>query len=755
MKKLLSITLVFLACITASQAQTKDEIKYRKASEEVKKQVWAWDMPQFHAREIPQEFASASKVVLAQHTELTADSKSKLQFDVLTILNVNKEETITEVVRELVKLNDKSAVSDYSELNFTKFEKSSGFYSRDKSMTFVGVRVIKPNGEVKELESDEMVLTKDLKSEKKAKIAVPDLEPGDIIDYFIATEQTITNDYTTKAYRIILFDDAPVLHLSFHAQLGKKYALEYRSYNGAPKLEVNKNAADEIVIDVEKTGIPAYETALWVAPAAQLPYIRLNISLGYTGIGSKYLPLKKPGEISSPNSEEVMESLAALYSQLYHSRYWPKPMRADFVAIEKDAKRMAKQAGVDYDVMSDDEKAAHLFYTMRFTRFLNFDIDHLQTTINSGFLQFNGLPFPLFSLMKSAGLKPAILVSAAHGGVKYEEILDKNDLIATAYLPSSGKMLNFASIFDIPFQVPEAIEGMKKTGSFTFAHPNAVPPAKVFQLTIQSPGIQVPITKADENAHIERLKLSLSPANDLNVERKTTLKGLYKTPAQRQLVLYEDFYESERKAMGETKSLLDGLEENKKTKKHVEEVKNALAEARKKQKESFEKEATDWFEQEVNNIKDFKVENLGVRHTAPDFIYSSSFNLSGMIKQANENYIVEVGKITGSPIVIKEEQRKRDIDVYMPFARSIEYEIELEIPEGYSVEGVGALNKNVRNETGFFIAEATATESSVLLKVKKHYLTNFVAAKDWQKIVAFTDAANDWTNAQVLLKKKQ
>jgi len=69
---------------------------------------------------------------------------------------------------------------------------------------------------------------------------------------------------------------------------------------------------------------------------------------------------------------------------------------------------------------------------------------------------------------------------------------------------------------------------------------------------------------------------------------------------------------------------------------------------------------------------------------------------------------LEIGKIEGQPLVIKPEQRKRDIDVYAPFARSIEYNIEFKIPEGYTVVGLAALNKKVENETKYFITEANA-----------------------------------------------
>jgi len=128
--------------------------------------------------------------------------------------------------------------------------------------------------------------------------------------------------------------------------------------------------------------------------------------------------------------------------------------------------------------------------------------------------------------------------------------------------------------------------------------------------------------------------------------------------------------------------------------------------------------------------------------------------MAGLVKKAGNNIIIEIGKIQGQPLVVKDEQRKRSIDVYAPFARSIEYEVELAIPEGYTAEGVAALNSKVENEAGFFVTEATATDKIVSIKIRKHYLKNFEPAKNWEKLMLFMDASSNWTNTKLLLKKK-
>lgn len=753
--KQLSFAAVLCFAFFTSFAQSKETIAYRKESEEMRKSVWAWEDPKFKVRDIPQKYANASKIIIAHHTELTADSKSSIAFYGLGFGTKHKQ-NLTEIVREVVKLNDKNAVTEYSELSFTQFEKRSGFYTSDKSSTYVGVRVIKADGTVKEINADEIVLTKDAANEKQAKLAIPDLQPGDILDYFFATAQNTTNDFATKVYTLLLFDNAPVLSYSFHSQLGKKFAVEYRSYNGAPELAIKKSAESDIEISVQKNDMPPFETSLWISATRQLPFIRMNIGQGYKGIGSAALGMSRPGEIKKiANSQNALEEKSRDFSQQYYNGYWMRSARAEYTEMEALAKSKAKQMGIDYKTMSREEKAALLYYTARFDWFLRFSIDRLDAKMNLPSRRFDGFPFSMFALLKAADLDPAIMVYEDRTGFRMNEAMNGSDLGAIAYLPGSNKYFSFNSIFDVPFTAPSAAEGAKTTKSFTFDHPAMVGPAKVLNLTEVAPGPNVATSKSADNARIEKLQISLTAGQPLlQVKRNTTLKGHYKLDEQTKLVVYQDIMDYECTVFKQKELLIDELANSKTGKKYINEVRNAFAEAKKKQKDAFLKEAKDWFEQEVTEMKDYKIENPGIRHTAPDFVYSSNFQLGGLIKKAGNNIIVEIGKIQGTPLVIKEEQKKRALDVYMPFARSIEYHLEIAIPEGYTAEGVAALNSKVQNETGYFITEATSNGQTVSVKIIKHYLNSYEPLQNFEKILAFVNASSEWTNAKLLLKKK-
>jgi hypothetical protein len=329
--------------------------------------------------------------------------------------------------------------------------------------------------------------------------------------------------------------------------------------------------------------------------------------------------------------------------------------------------------------------------------------------------------------------------------------MSKSD-IAYMILVEGNKPRIFGSddIFAPAFYVPPYFEGTKQAITLDTKGNREIKPKNYDQGVIN-----VPNSSAADNAHIEHLQLTpVLSNNKLQVKRKTILRGHYKSDVQKNLVLFEDYYEYERKYFGQEKTLIEQFEDGKRSKKYADELKAAFAEARKNQKKSFEAEAKEWYEQEITDLANYKIENMGVRHNSSDFIYSSDFNMDGIIKKAGNNYILDIGKIQGSPLKLQENQRNRTLDVYAPFARSLQYQITLAIPEGYTVDGVANLNKKVENETGSFVCDATTDGKQVIIKLNKVYKNAFEPVGNWAKMLAFIDAANEWTNAKLLLKKK-
>ena len=170
--------------------------------------------------------------------------------------------------------------------------------------------------------------------------------------------------------------------------------------------------------------------------------------------------------------------------------------------------------------------------------------------------------------------------------------------------------------------------------------------------------------------------------------------------------------------------------------------------------EFAKKEVEDDLDVKPVSFSDFKVLTTGNRHDQRDFTFSEKFSLDGLVKKAGNNYIVNIGNLIGGQIQVKDQQRQRKYNVYMPYPRTLSYTIRFAIPEGYVAEGIENLNRSVENETGSFISKAVMETNKVVVTVNKTYKHSFEEAADWNKLLLFLDTAYDFSQQKILLKKK-
>lgn len=740
---------LFIVLGSISSFAQKDVKKYKEDAEAIRKEVWAWTRPEFKVRTVPEKYANVSSVIIARHIDINADSKKKVAFTGLGFASY-RALNMTEIVRELVKLNDKSAVDEYSEIGYTQMEKKSGFIMNKTTLVYVGIRVIKADGSMKEVNADDIVLTKDEKRTKEAKAAVPDLQIGDMIDYFIA-KQTSMEQQGIPPYTFTFFDNSPILNYSIHCDVGSKYAVEYRCYNGAPDFKRSQGEGESNVLEVIQKNIPAYpENSFWVSPYRQLPIIRMNIMLGYNGLYSGRMNARKPGEVyrnqaSSEFIEDEMNSISMAKMSARTAR------SGSF--LEGPAEVYIKKLKKSKD-LSTDELAAELYYAFRFDKFLDIvSSAEIEDMVNysSRSISPSAVVFYMSSFFKTEDVDNQLILLTSKYGPDMKSIMSKDDI---AYLMlvqgSKPRVMGITDVFSPAFFIPSHFETTKEAVTLD-TKGTTVYKTKSFD----QGKMNIPASPASQNIHIEKMTITPSTSTtEVKVNRSTTLKGHYKNDVQKELILFEDYYESERKIFGVEKTIQEKLKDSKKTKKYADEVNAAFAEARKKQKDAFVSEAKSWLDLEVKELSGHKIENMGVRHNSPDFIYSSQFSIPGLLKKAGNNYIMDIGKLQGSPLKVENHLRKRTLDVYAPFARSMAAEFTVEIPEGFTAEGVANLNTKVENDCGSFISEATLEGNNVKIKLQKIYKNTYEPVGNWEKLLAIIDAANEWSNAKLLLKKK-
>jgi len=92
--------------------------------------------------------------------------------------------------------------------------------------------------------------------------------------------------------------------------------------------------------------------------------------------------------------------------------------------------------------------------------------------------------------------------------------------------------------------------------------------------------------------------------------------------------------------------------------------------------------------------------------------------------------------------------------MWLPNARTIENNIVINIPAGYTVEGLQELNMSVDNESGAFISTAKTEDGKLIISTRKLYKKNFDKKELWPNYVAFLEAGYKFSQAKVVLKKK-
>ena len=176
--------------------------------------------------------------------------------------------------------------------------------------------------------------------------------------------------------------------------------------------------------------------------------------------------------------------------------------------------------------------------------------------------------------------------------------------------------------------------------------------------------------------------------------------------------------------------------------------------------ETYEKNKKDRIETIVSENYDVPIKEYGYevketgRYSNDPLIIRDHFTIENeFVKKAGKNYIVEVGKFIGGQVQLREEELDRKENVYLNFAKTLQYEIAFQIPEGYTVEGLEKLKKNVQNQTGSFVSDASIKDGKVIFSATKVYAKKTYTSQQWSDMIPWLQEAYDFSQEKVMFKK--
>lgn len=753
--KRIFIALFTTLCVLPAMAQNNE---YIEMSKEVDQEVWGDKDPMFTNNKLPEQYKNESAVILARKQTVETNTERKGR----SLLYIGKlHSTIKRTIRERIFINDQVSLDAYSELNFNQLmSKQSGALTKLRNYTFMGIRVTKADGSLQKINVEESSVKLDeTKDGKKNKIAVPNLAIGDIIDYYITYFDQARTDKDVDYITFVLGDEYPILKLGIKVLLDKRVAAQYQVINGAPDFKIT-SVEDDNLLELTADDLTKSTNVMWVSQGRQVPIVRIKYA--FADIVHGRGDYTKHGTIEKVTSPEDVE-------HQFMNLIKPYMVQMPVISYIKSSWRdYAKKHNIDKDNM--DSIIPFVYHHFRYNSFGTLTgifasnakyEDFYDSRVNQGWVKQLET---VLSVMKTINAQfdadaELVLVSDKND-VAYKDVFSIVDLNYMMRIPRPQGKFSFyyfgSSLYNFD-EMPASFEDE----TYRFIQQNTIfrGGRDMSQAKADLINGKATTSKTDvqTNNQTEDITINFDSTNMqlLHISRKAKASGHQRRSMQSATLILEDYLVAERKALDkETDIELEWRKLDKYYRKYWSDAQFSITKAREEQKKKFEKEIENEYEDKPKELKKHEVLEKGFTGTNASITLEEEFSMDGWVKKAGNNYILEAGKFAGGQLEIKADQRERKLDVYMPYARSFNHNIVLNIPAGYTIEGAEKLNKSVKNECGGFESTAKVEGNKLLITYYKYYNNLVEPASNWNKIMAFVDAGFAFTKEKVLLKKK-
>ncbi|GAL84831.1 hypothetical protein MYP_2059 [Sporocytophaga myxococcoides] len=685
---------VFTSILQLSFAQKDLERK-------LKQMHWDNAGPEFRQMKAPDRWKNESAVILATRIDYLG-----------SFGRVRKSFTENIVIHYRVLLQDKASVREYSELTFNKNKITTNLIGKTNAYSFVAIKIVKPDGKEKEMDLTSAVKT-DIGSEKDSKMAVPDLDQGDIIDFFIAI-QSKDSEAPNITESDLLEEKYPVVYKQIRFVVPRQIRFNSKSFRGAPEFIKNQQGKDNIytLIDTMRGRAPEI---LWDFPHRSSAEVRYKITNGKAVV----------------HEDEALVARDALQNFDYNNQ--------DIRYIEDFVHQISGKGKSQSAIVKE------IYYLLRSPIFQKAYFNIEQGSPMDNHYVSERFFFLLNKYMKRYNIDHEIMIVPSRNYGPFCDLVNMSscDLLLKVG-KDSGFYLSRPTPFSIPGEIPYLFEGME---AVLAGYPKSITSSRINE--------QIPVSHKESNLTYSRYNLCFDSSDlfKVKVKRDVTAKGNNKAYHQYLIFTnhdylreydkpqYQSFSYSELKALVNEYSYLREKSEQQTDQENYERDRRVEVD--------IELE----LDTKISEYKNLTIKSAGMWEDMPDTEYSDEFIIDNATKKAGKNYILEVGKFIEKQTELSEEQLQRDRDIHMGFARTFNSEIMILIPEGYIVEGIDNLNINVSNAYGGFISAALLEQNKLVIKTSKYYTQNHCSAADWPYMVSFLNAAVKFSKSRILLKK--
>ena len=647
--------------------------------------------------------------------------------------------TYTSGIRKRIKLLDQAAVKEFSEFSFKdKFYSNKGMFALRKGTNTIGIKIIKADG--KEVEVDVEKNAKEVDKEKK--IAIANLEIGDILDYYYYSVEPFKSilEFGFEPEESPLGDVYPTMDMKLEFNTENDFFVNFNTYNGAPELkEIPTGSGGERKYELIAKDIAKNEFPRWFYPLAELPCYKFQVFFARSG------KFEKRADAFLSEKEKIIKRTVSK-EDIFN--YYDDKFRADGDLGEINDFLKGKTFS------SDEEKVREVYYFSRhafFTKYLEAVIVN-QANI---FYPFELYKNPIFfqseesfiryfmAFLKKNNIDYDIIVGTPRYNGSIDDLLIQKNV--NVLLKVNTKTPMYMEYFS-PFTSADQFNyNLENTKAFALQVSKGKKIVDADKITLPSSTYQDNVSKITSDVAIN------VDFTGLNVKKISSYFGHLKESEQSDKFYFFDYVYEDYAKYG-TPKLMDLVRNKKKQEQYQKELDAIINKQKDQQKEAFKKSTADEYDFEIDDHK-LTIKSTGRFGKKSPLVYEEDFAIkNNLIKKAGENYLIEIGKLITSQIEIDKKEKERKNNIYMVYPRSFENEITVEIPAGYTVAGLEKLNKTVENETGGFVSSATVNGSKLIIKTNKYYKNYYEPNSNWNKMIQFLDAAYQFTQEKILLK---
>ncbi|WP_295939219.1 hypothetical protein [uncultured Alistipes sp.] len=734
MRKFLFILSAFFISATSSSLYADNN--YKKYAQELRETVWNWNISAFKDYSVPERYSNESAVIIARHEQLEATGKNRFRFSTFLAGSMSKELYYRSIDRIMIKLNDKKALDEYSELSFREEVKRLGYVRSNKLKTIVGARIIKPDGTIREIDVDEdAVVITEGKNDKESfkKLAIKGLGIGDILDYFFSEEMELET-YNVPPQTFLFFSRHPTLSYSAECILEGKLTVEYRSINGAPDFErttENKNTILKIGSS-DLQVIDNVDQVRWLSAYRSLPMIRLMILNNSSKLIYKPASARKSGVYKDVGYDEILNDAKGELAVWSDRMLWMNNTYKNVYKAIANFKQKTPGA-------TDEELAAYIYDALRFywpSDYFNYPAEKFHIALEK--------------ILKENGLECKVCFVTSRYGARKEEVVSSDDISAFVSANNNTQLFFFPNGFRAAAEIPPIYEGEEMTSIAVYDYK----PRQVIGIEGVTITDRVPESTIDQNKKTTRCEVHFDEETpgSLKILRSTAISGEMKDDYLKLFALYEDWDKLMRKRLLIETDFWQDLVNNRTDRKYIDQYETYFADKRKEQRETAEGEFKAYHSTNSGELIDFAVKNIGATAEAPLFEFETQYIIDGLVQQAGDNLVLNAGRLIGAQWTPEKKERDRGFDAYIESPILIENEISVTLPEQYAVDGLENLNMHIDNEFGYFSSSASVEGSLLKIKTTKTYKKNFVPANDWKAFLEMLDGANEFYARSVVLK---